>query len=117
MPFYDYACRCGEIFALSRPMDQRDIAAECPECQKPALRTVTAPHLSWLLPHVRDAHSRNEKSRHEPGLLDRHRCATACGCGVKKSSQVADKSLQVKVPKLGNFQRGRKTQRPWLLGH
>ncbi len=117
MPLYDYACRCGETFALSRPIAERDAAAVCPGCKRAALRTVTAPNLGLLAPHVRDAHSRNEKSRHEPGLLQRHRCGSACGCGTPKPSKAAERSRDVTLPKLGKFKRGRKTQRPWLLGH
>ena len=118
MPLYDYACHCGESFALSRPIAARDDSSPCPSCGKGARRTITAPNLGLLAPHVRDAHSRNEKSRHEPGFVQRHRCGSTCGCGPSKPSMTTmTRNRQIKLPKLGTFQRGRRTQRPWLLGH
>lgn len=116
MPIYDYACRCGESFAESRTIATRDTPAACPSCGKVARREMTAPNLGLLAPHVRDAHHRNEKSRHEPGFVQRHRCGSSCGCGTTNSKS-STRTRQVKLPKLGTFQSGRKSQRPWLLGH
>ncbi|MCC7373850.1 MAG: zinc ribbon domain-containing protein [Verrucomicrobiales bacterium] len=123
MPFYDYYCRdCGE-FALNRSIAQRDDRALCPQCNGAATRVVTAPRLALMQPMTRMAQERNERSRHEPSVSQRHRCGSGCGCSsgpsrMSPSSATAiAKKRSVEVPKLGRFQTGRRRQRPWMLGH
>jgi putative FmdB family regulatory protein len=125
MPSYDYACpRCGE-FTLIRAMADRDCPAACPACRRPAGRSVSAPNLSLMNSTHRRAHQVNEKSRHSPDLASRHRCGSGCGCGSRtpKSKDspttrpIRGGPRRVEVPKLGRFETGRGSQRPWMLGH
>lgn len=116
MPFYDYTCKnCGP-FLLSRPMEQRDAPARCPECETLAAREMTAPNLSLMAAPLRSAHARNEKSAHEPGVRSKHRCGSGCGCGSGKSSSKKT-TRTVDLGKTGRFEATIKPKRPWMLGH
>ncbi|MFO1488442.1 MAG: zinc ribbon domain-containing protein [Verrucomicrobiota bacterium] len=116
MAFYDYECaRCGE-FSLWRKLEERNQPAECPHCRRPAERMVTVPSLSLMPSGVRQAHQRNEKSRHEPGVKKRHQCGSGCGCGTSKAG--GKKSTRtVDLGKAGRFETSKKVKRPWMLGH
>lgn len=116
MAFYDYLCPgCGE-FVLWRRMDERNQPAECPNCHARASRMLSAPRLSLMPAGHREAFTRNEKSRHEPGVQKRHRCNSGCGCGSgnKKSSKA---TRTVDLGKTGRFETSKKIKRPWMLGH
>ncbi|HLP78306.1 MAG TPA: zinc ribbon domain-containing protein [Candidatus Paceibacterota bacterium] len=116
MPFYDYECgECG-TFSAWRSLADRNIPAQCPECQDKAQRLISAPNLSLMPSARRQAFARNEKSAHEPGVSKRHRCGSACGCG--KSGSTSKKSTRtVDLGKAGRFEASRKPKRPWMLGH
>ncbi len=119
MPLYDYDCpSCGE-FSLHRPIARRDEATPCPLCATLSLRQISAPRLSLMPSGNRSAHARNEKSRHEPGFLDRHRCSSGCGCGPGSAGITGGKKKPrtVVAGKLGELQTSRSTTRPWMLGH
>lgn len=116
VPFYDYDCkRCGE-FSLMRTVSDRNTPAECPACGGSAQRLVSAPFLNVMPAGRRDAFARNEKSRHEPGVTNRHRCGAGCGCGLPGAGTRAS-TRTVDVGKLGKLQTPRKRKRPWMLGH
>jgi putative FmdB family regulatory protein len=116
MAFYDYTCAtCGE-FSLWRKLDERNLPAECPTCRAPAMRMISSPQLNLMPAARRTAFTRNEKSRHEPGVKTRHRCGTGCGCG--SSTANAGKSTRtVNLEKAGRFETSKKVKRPWMLGH
>jgi putative FmdB family regulatory protein len=115
MPYYDYHCgTCGE-FTLLRGIKDRDVPVECPECGVPARREVSAPNLSLMPAARRSAFTRNEKSRHEPGLATRHRCHAGCGCAGPKAPRSS--APTARFGNLGTLQTPRKRQRPWMLGH
>jgi len=116
MAFYNYTCvECGE-FALWRKLDERNLPAECPECQAAAVRSVSAPNLSLMSSGRRQAHARNEKSRHEPSVTTRHRCGSGCRCG-SGGDQARKATRTVDLGKAGRFEASKKTKRPWMLGH
>jgi putative FmdB family regulatory protein len=116
MPFYDYDCADCGTFALWREMEDRNRPANCPECQSAAERVIAAPNLSLMSAPIRQAHVRNEKSRHEPRVSGGHRCASGCGCGAPKTAR--QKSTQtIDLGKVGRFETSRKQKRPWMLGH
>lgn len=116
MAFYDYDCAACGTFALWREMEDRNRRAKCPACHAAAGRVIGAPNLSLMAAPVRQAHARNEKSRHEPRVTGGHRCASGCGCGAPKSAR--QKSTRtVDLGKAGRFETSRKQKRPWMLGH
>lgn len=123
MPIYEFSCRRCGTFSLLRTMAQRDAPAVCPTCRQAAARQVTAPNLSLMPAVTRTAMARNEKSRHEPGVLNRHRCGSSCGCGSRGSGGASapgpgrKAKRSVEVPKLGKFETSRRGRRPWMLGH
>ncbi len=117
MPFYDYDCPACGTFALLRTLEQRNQAARCPGCSRPAHRAMTAPHLSLMAAPLRSAHARNERSRHEPGVMNRHRCGSGCGCGSPKSAQPDARKRKVNLGKAGVFEAPARRKRPWMLGH
>ncbi|MGA2244516.1 MAG: zinc ribbon domain-containing protein [Verrucomicrobiota bacterium] len=115
MALYDYVCEaCGE-FALWRKLAERNLPAECPTCQAPAERMISAPQLSLMPAARRIAFARNEKSREDPGVKTRHRCGTGCGCGSSKA-HARDSTLDVHLG-AGRFKAPKKIKRPWMLGH
>ena len=116
MPFYDFNCpECG-TFSAFRSLEDRNLAAHCPDCQSAAKRVISAPNLSLMSGPRRQAFARNEKSQHEPGVKTRHHCGSGCGCGSSKNS--ARKSTRtVDLGKVGRFETAKKVKRPWMLGH
>lgn len=71
MPLYDYACNeCGR-FRAWRAMAEAAAPADCPGCGTTAPRAVTAPNLAILGRSTRIAHERNERSAHEPAVMQR----------------------------------------------
>jgi putative FmdB family regulatory protein len=117
MPFYDYTClKCG-TFALLRNLEDRNLPARCPGCQAHAKRALSAPHLSLMSAPRRQAFTRNEKSRHEPGVSTRHRCSSGCGCSSSSSASRAKSTRTVDLGKVGKFEAPQKIKRPWMLGH
>jgi len=117
MPLYEYRCaQCGN-FTLHRMVEQRDRLTSCPCCAAKADRLITAPNLSLMSPLRRDAFTRNEKSRHEPSVSNRHSCGPRCGCGKPNQNAGKRSKPTVKIPKLGVLETPRKRNRPWMLGH
>lgn len=71
MPYYDYECASCGRFELRRSLAQRDTPATCPRCAALATRVISAPQLALMNSHSRVAHARNEKSAHEPQVVQR----------------------------------------------
>jgi len=101
MPLYDYTCRaCGD-FRAWRTMSAAAKTVACPSCDAPAGRTMVAPNLALMHAHSRIAHQRNEKSAHEPRVVNgsEHDHAHAAHHGH-------------------HHQHGHRTGgRPWMIGH
>jgi putative FmdB family regulatory protein len=122
MPLYDYQCgRCG-TFSVWRAMEDRNLSVRCPQCHKVSARAISAPNLSLMSAPRRQAHSRNEKSQHEPAVRTSHHCASGCGCGrpEKNSRNTRPHSSAAaagssKTPRLQSSRK--KNSRPWMLGH
>jgi len=71
MPLYDYECgTCGE-FRAWRNMSEWEASVPCPSCSLPASRLAAAPMLGILSTNNRIAHERNERSAHEPKVVQR----------------------------------------------
>jgi putative FmdB family regulatory protein len=117
MPLYDYECpRCG-VFTVPRAISHRDQRTRCDACGRPAVRLVSAPRLNLMSGTRRTAISRNEKSQHEPGLMNRHACGSSCGCGSPRKGSLKGVAPTREIGKLGKLNASRTSKRPWMLGH
>ena len=54
-------------------MNESGAPAPCPVCDASARRIISAPNLSGLPRHTVKALDRNEKSRHEPSVVQKER--------------------------------------------
>lgn len=109
MPLYDYFCdACGDFRAL-RPMSDRDRPLDCPECGEPGQRQVTAPQLNLMASANRTAHARNEKSAHEPAVVQRV-------SGAERHAHSA-KHKHDHNCNHGHKQKSHESHRPWMIGH
>lgn len=116
MPLYDFECsRCG-VFTAARLISERDQLTRCDHCGRLAVRLVSAPRLNLMASPRRDALFRNEKSRHEPAVSNRHACGSGCGCGSPRTGR-QKAPLTRDVGKLGRLNASRTSKRPWMLGH
>jgi putative FmdB family regulatory protein len=112
MPLYDYACEdCGDFRAL-RPISERDRPLECPECGEPAARVLTAPQLNLMASANRIANARNEKSAHEPAVVQRV-------SGTERHAHAPGKHKHDKHcnHSHGKAQKSHAPPRPWMIGH
>ncbi len=117
MPLYEFCCqKCGP-FTLQRAIADRDAQADCPRCASVAARVISAPNLALMPAARRVALTRNEKSRHEPGVLNRHHCHSRCGCGSTPVKVGAKPRRTADFGKLGKLDIPKKNKRPWMLGH
>jgi putative FmdB family regulatory protein len=102
MPLYDYHCEnCGP-FRQFRSISNRAAPVECEECGTAAERVLTAPQLSLMSSNNRIAETRNEKSAHEPGVVN-----------FMKPAQ----EQKPKAPKPLHGHGHAHSHRPWMLGH
>ena len=100
MPLYDYHCEnCGP-FRHFRPISERSSPLECDECGAEAERILTATQLNVMSSNNRIAETRNEKSAHEPGVVNVMKPAHEPGPRAPK-------------PQHGHAH----AHRPWMLGH
>jgi putative FmdB family regulatory protein len=99
MPLYEYECSAHGVFELSRPMAESALGAACPECHAPAPRILSAVRLACQPAWRRGAHERNERSRHEPRIVERPPHAA---------------SREGPPPKARAVNAG---GRPWAIGH
>lgn len=69
MPLYDYRCHdCGD-FRSWESMSESDADVACPDCDRPAIRSVTGPSLALMPNNNRVANTRNEKSADQPEVI------------------------------------------------
>jgi putative FmdB family regulatory protein len=111
MPLYDYLCDdCGDFRAL-RSISERDGPIDCPDCGEQAQRLLTAPQLNLMASANRTAHARNEKSAHEPAVVQR----------VSGAERHAPAGKHVHGPNCGHShgkkQKAHAPHRPWMIGH
>lgn len=107
MPLYDYECRrCGP-FREWRKMSDYEKAMKCPECGKPARRTVATPLLGTMDAGLREAHGVNERSGHEPRVERRP-------IGGHDHAHGRGESRFSKMDGPGHYVPAR---RPWAVGH
>lgn len=107
MPVYEYECRRCGTFQEFRAMEARAADAACPDCGRPSARVLSVPRLALMDAGRRQAHTVNERSRHEPRVGAKHACGAGCGCGRPAGAR-PEKPLPRKR---------RSPPRPWMLGH
>ena len=71
MPIYEYECEQDGAFELERPMSESSEPATCPACAASSRRILSLPRLASLPRASLIAHATNERSRHEPKILQR----------------------------------------------
>ena len=71
MPFYEFYCEEHGLFESLRPISLCLEPAPCPICGKPCRRVYTAPNVSQMNPHTKDAMDRSVQSRYEPKVVNR----------------------------------------------
>ena len=98
MPLYEYQCAACGPFTELRAMSERNAPAECPQCAGTCERLISLPALRQVSAATYQAHSRNERSAHEPRTVRREPAAG-----------------HVHGPGCGHAGQGGK--RPWMLGH
>lgn len=63
MPTYDYKCKCGHEWELSRPIVERNDPAVCPNCHNVGRRAFTnAPGLPWYPGTTRSPYKEKRKA-------------------------------------------------------
>lgn len=107
MPIYDYLCPACGPFEERRPMSESKESAICATCRAAAPRLPAAPRLNLMSSNNRIAHTRNEKSAHEPNVV--HRMAA--------TDSHAHGQHQHRVHAPGHSHAQRPSPRPWMLGH
>ncbi len=109
MPIYDYCCDpCGP-FEARRPMSESRAPVPCERCGVPAPRIVSAPRLNLMASNNRYAEMRNEKSAHEPDVVQ-----------TLQPSRVSDGHAHSHAPHQHQHPHSharRASARPWMLGH
>ena len=109
MPVYDYHCeRCGS-FSVRRPMAEFREPAACPNCGSKASRLLGAPLLNLMAPNVRIAETRNEKSAHQPDVVQTLHGHGPAGHGHPHHDP--------HVHKKGHKHHRHGPARPWMVGH
>ena len=71
MPIYEFECIDHGNFELSRPIAQVREPAACPDCGAAAKRLLSAPNLATGSVIGRRAAAVNERSQHEPRIVQR----------------------------------------------
>lgn len=106
MPIYEFYCdKHDGAFDHLCSIASRNNKRSCPTCGGEASRIITAPNLSIMDVHNREAWSRNEKSAHEPKSGRKHICSSSCNHSHDNKNS---SNTQFKM---------QKKQRPWMLGH
>src|SRR5690606_21677276 len=80
MPLYEYFCHDCGVFEEIRPLSESGADSVCPLCGLGARRILSAPHLTRVPAHVRQAHETNERSRHEPRVSQKPSCCAQGTC-------------------------------------
>lgn len=122
MPVYDYKCRQHGHFHELATMAQCAEPRGCPDCGALSARVIVIPPQIVAENSARDkAHSRNEKSRHEPVFSNaeqrsetlarrEHQFGKGCGCGHEPLGKA----------KMFYTADGKKifpSMRPWMISH
>ncbi|HVY04959.1 MAG TPA: zinc ribbon domain-containing protein [Burkholderiales bacterium] len=102
MPLYDYHCDTCGPFRQFRSISNRFVPADCAACGAKIERVLTAPQLNVMSSNNRIAETRNEKSAHEPGVVN-----------VMKPAD----EKRPKAPKPLRGHGHAHAHRPWMLGH
>jgi putative FmdB family regulatory protein len=71
MPLYEYQCDLCGPFKELRPLREWNKDTACPNCGSACKRTIATPQLQRIGRNVRVAHERNERSAHEPRVMQR----------------------------------------------
>jgi putative FmdB family regulatory protein len=108
MPLYDYCCESCGPFRHFRSIADRSQPTACRTCGTIAERTLTAPLLSLMSNNNRIAETRNEKSAHEPGVVN----VLEPGGRKEPAPKVPKKLLE-----RGGGHGHSHAHRPWMLGH
>ncbi len=112
MPVYEYECNDCGVFTALRKMSESSAPAFCQECGAESERIMSAPRLSVIGKHQRQAHERNEKSANDPTVARRSSCGCTgshtCNTTTKVNKETGKAALQMQT---------KKTARPWMIGH
>ncbi|HYQ41868.1 MAG TPA: zinc ribbon domain-containing protein [Polyangiaceae bacterium] len=71
MPIYEFECTDHGSFELTRPIAQMREPAPCPDCGAHGKRLLSAPNLATGSVVGRKAAAINERSQHEPRIVQR----------------------------------------------
>lgn len=69
MPIYEYECDAHGVFEHLRSLTEYAAPAPCPDCGALFARVVSTPLLACVPRGTRLALDRNERSRHEPRMV------------------------------------------------
>ncbi len=106
MPLYDYHCEeCGPFRAF-RSIADRVHPTPCEACGAIAARVLTAPQLNLMSSNARIAETRNEKSAHEPGVVN-------VLPKEKKKPVKKERGKRKSAMAHGHAH----AHRPWMIGH
>ena len=104
MPVYEYICNdCDTYFTELKKLNDFDSPSYCPDCQQPASKIISTPHLNTMRKEIRKAHETNELSANEPKVKHKHTCGAHCHHHKQEKSAPAYKQQT--------------NSRPWMLGH
>lgn len=98
MPIYEFECDAHGSFAEQRSMSLAKAKAPCPACGVDARRVLSVPNVAQLVASERRARDINERSRHEPRLVQR----------APANVMAAEPPARKLQPTHG---------RPWAIGH
>jgi len=98
MPIYEFECAAHGEFEVVRPMAQVREPAGCPDCGAVGRRLLSAPHLATGSAASRRAAAVNERSQHEPRIVQRE--------APRASGDPAQRPLRSSQ---GGY--------PWAIGH
>lgn len=117
MPLYDYDCgRCGS-FREWRTMSDYEKPAQCPECGKAAKRAVATPRLG-MDGQARKAHAINERSAHEPRVVNRARGTSMLGHDAHRDLTEARRKRAGGAEQPGKDGKiAKKSNHPWMVRH
>jgi putative FmdB family regulatory protein len=110
MPMYEYECRAHGVFEAMRSMHEAALPDRCPSCGRHAARILSAPRLAQMVRSEVVARDRNERSRHEPKLVQG---PSAFGADTPKRGAATRAREPGQRPAL----RASPGLRPWVLEH
>ncbi|MGD0677547.1 MAG: zinc ribbon domain-containing protein [Polyangiaceae bacterium] len=99
MPLYEYECSAHGLFEAQRTVGEFAARGPCPTCGEASVRVLSVPGLRLVDSASRMARDRNERSQHEPRLVERP-------SGLRESGAASH-----------GMQTGRAGGLPWAIGH